>query len=298
MKLSVIIPFYKGEAFISDCVSSVTEAFNNCRHEGLALEMFIIIDSDAGIEQVQALITSQGMESGAINFIKNERNLGVASSRNKGLALATGDYVYLIDQDDKVAPDFFNKVVPLMLSSYDFILCNGQYHFVEKNFLIKIYYFRPAITLENIVLKDLIRSPGQVVVKREIISKYRFPVPQNHCGCDEKFCWILIFSKEPKLKTGYVEDCVYHATMHNSNYGINYKELYACGLELWDRMMAHNDAGKNLQSLYRKNTSFYKYRLGRLKTLPEKLNGLIESFRYHIHLNKMVSFMIKKASSL
>lgn len=297
MKLSVIIPFYKGEVFVHNCVSSIVASYCKIKPGCLSLELFVIIDSNTTVEEVKILLPADAFNFFNITIEKNEFNVGVAATRNRGISLATGDYIYLIDQDDKVFPDFLERVFDFMTLGADFILCNGLYHFAEKNFTLKIYYFRPAITLKNIALKDIIRSPGQVVVKRSVISEYKFPVPLKHYGCDDKFCWISIFAANPSLKTGYVHQCIYNATMHEANYSNAYRELYYCGLELWNTIL-HKSVSSEINALASRNMNFYKHMLKAKRSAHEYFSGMFESVCYHFYPNKLLSFTIKKAKSV
>ncbi len=293
IKISVIIPFYKGEAFISGCVDSIFSSFQRVKAD-LNLEVFIIIDSETDISLVKELIAAEILNLPELYVEKNDTNIGVAATRNRGLSLATGDYIYLIDQDDRVAPEFFQKILPLMHSGSDFILCNGMYHFIEKDFRIKIYYLKPSISLKNIALNDIIRSPGQVVVRSEVIKKNKFPVPQRHCGCDDKFCWILIFTSHPFMKLSYVKECVYYAIIHSSNFSNNYKELYECGIEMWSKI-PFNQPCSELKSLSKRNENFYKYMTNaKTPSFSEYLRGMKEFMCYHFSPNKALSFIIKK----
>ena len=88
--VSVIMPAYHCEATIAKAIESVLK-------QQVALELIIINDcSGEGLDQV--------MESYADNpvifYVKNEKNMGAAQSRNRGVAMARGTYVAFLDADD------------------------------------------------------------------------------------------------------------------------------------------------------------------------------------------------------
>ena len=88
-RVSAIIAAYNGERFIRPAVESIlTQTFRDFE--------LIVIDgcSTDGTPQILAELKDE-----RLRVIRNERNLGIAKSLNKGLALAKGEYVALQDHD-------------------------------------------------------------------------------------------------------------------------------------------------------------------------------------------------------
>lgn len=92
VKVSVIIPVYRVEQYIGACLDSV-------RNQTLK-ELEIICIDDAGGDASAELVRRAMKDDPRIRLYVNERNLGLAASRNRGLELASGDYVYFLDSDD------------------------------------------------------------------------------------------------------------------------------------------------------------------------------------------------------
>lgn len=94
--ISVIIPAYNAEKYISKCIRSVQEnTYEN-------LEIIVVNDGseDTTCQMVEAISDSR------IRLI-NQENGGVSKARNTGLNNATGEYIAFIDADDYVSPDYF-----------------------------------------------------------------------------------------------------------------------------------------------------------------------------------------------
>jgi len=96
-RVSIIIPVHDDERYLRQCLSSV-------RKQSLA-EIEIICIDDASCDGSPEILREAARQDGRIQLIFNERNLGPGPSRNRGLAMATGDFVRLVDADDLLPPD-------------------------------------------------------------------------------------------------------------------------------------------------------------------------------------------------
>ncbi len=91
LKISVIIPVYQAEKYLSDCVRSVREQSYE------ALE--IILVDDGSWDASPRMCDEYGAADARVKVIHKE-NGGLSSARNAGVAAATGDYVLFLDADD------------------------------------------------------------------------------------------------------------------------------------------------------------------------------------------------------
>ena len=97
MKVSVIIPVYNVEPYVEACIKSV---------QAQSLENFeIICIEDAGQDGSKQIIEGLMREDPRISLYINEKNIGLAATRNRGLDLAKGRYVYFLDSDDMIRSD-------------------------------------------------------------------------------------------------------------------------------------------------------------------------------------------------
>lgn len=92
MKISVIIPIYNVENYIEACVNSV-------RNQSIQ-DIEIICIHDCGRDHSFEYVEAMAAEDSRIRPYENEKNMGLAATRNKGLQLAKGEYVYFLDSDD------------------------------------------------------------------------------------------------------------------------------------------------------------------------------------------------------
>lgn len=97
MTISVIIPIYKVEKYIQRCLDSVIA--QKC--DNFDVECILVNDCtpDMSMDIAQKIIDDY---TGSISFriINNVENQGLSCSRNNGLMMAKGEYVFFLDSDD------------------------------------------------------------------------------------------------------------------------------------------------------------------------------------------------------
>ena len=103
MKVSVVIPVYQVEAYIEECLDSV-------RNQTLT-DLEILCVDDCGTDGSWEKVRRAAGKDDRIRLLRNERNKGLAASRNRGLDQARGEYVYFLDSDDRITPDALSELV-------------------------------------------------------------------------------------------------------------------------------------------------------------------------------------------
>ena len=120
MKISFIIPVYKVEKYLDECVQSIlTQTYRNYE---------ILLVDDGSPDRCPALCDNWARIDDRIKSL-HKPNGGLSDARNYGLINATGDYVVFIDSDDKW---IYNTALEELVgyidnNHYDFIQFNGCY---------------------------------------------------------------------------------------------------------------------------------------------------------------------------
>ena len=101
-KISIIVPIYNTESFLDKCIKSlITQSYNN-------LEILLI--NDGSTDGSLSICKKYANQDSRITLI-NKKNGGVSSARNKGLKIATGDYIGFVDSDDYISSDMYEKLL-------------------------------------------------------------------------------------------------------------------------------------------------------------------------------------------
>ncbi|MGM8360835.1 glycosyltransferase family 2 protein [Flavobacterium sp. ARAG 55.4] len=123
--VSVIIPTFNSEKYISDTIQSVqNQSYQNWE---------VIIVDDASTDETQTIITPF-LTNKRIKFYSLEKNSGTGVARNLAVSKASGKYISFLDADDLWKPEKLEKQInfmqkqklPFTFSFYDCIDDEGK----------------------------------------------------------------------------------------------------------------------------------------------------------------------------
>ncbi|MDO4924987.1 MAG: glycosyltransferase family 2 protein [Turicibacter sp.] len=124
INLSIIIPLYNGEKYISTCLESII---------GQELDgIEIIIIDNASTDRSIDIVEQYMKKFKNIRLIRNKRNHGPGVARNIGINKALGKYITFVDCDDYVSKDMYlNMYNYIEKYSLDCVVC--EYDYVHNN---------------------------------------------------------------------------------------------------------------------------------------------------------------------
>ena len=166
-KISVIVPVYNVENYVSKCLDSLfKQTYEN-------LEIIIVDDcsTDKSKQVVSKLI--EGKDN--VKFLTNKKNSGLSFTRNRALEVASGDYIGYIDSDDYVPYDYYEQLVTTALEKEaSVVVCDIKSVFTSSGQVLRT----SCGTLENkridFINNGLAASACNKLFKKEEISKYKF----------------------------------------------------------------------------------------------------------------------------
>lgn len=141
-ELSVIIPVYNEEKYISECLESII-------NQTLGIENIeVIIVNDNSTDNTLDIIKSFDYPS--IKIINNNENLGAGKSKNKAIKEVNANYLTFMDADDFVSEDTFEIALDLMKQNKsDMLIYNWKHFPVDEPSIHK-----PNIT-DNQIITDI-----------------------------------------------------------------------------------------------------------------------------------------------
>jgi glycosyltransferase involved in cell wall biosynthesis len=117
-KISILVPTYNVEKYLPECLDSIVNQ--------TLRDIEIICINDGSTDNSPDIIKQYAKKDQRIVII-NKANSGYGDSMNKGLAKATGEYVGIVESDDWIEPNMFEKL-------YSQAAKHGKPDVVKSNF--------------------------------------------------------------------------------------------------------------------------------------------------------------------
>lgn len=227
---SVVIPTYNRADFIVKTLHSVL-AQTYTRFE-------IIIIDNCSTDNTEELL-QPFINSGQVRFFRQEQNRERAVSRNRGMSLATGDFVTLLDSDDLMYPSNLADAAEYACAHPD-VKCfynlneivDADGHLVYRPPVPSLADQRRAISEGNFMacIGDFIH--------REIYTRYAFDTHPSLIGAEDWEFWLRVLAdyqvgRIERVNSGIVQ----HAGRSVSNQDL--QSLHA-GHELLAEKLAHD----------------------------------------------------------
>lgn len=153
-KVTVLMAVYNGDAYLPEAVRSILD-------QSYGDFEFLIVD-DASTDRSVEVVESFG--DPRIRLLRNGRNLGLAASLNRGLEVASGDYIARMDGDDISAKDRLKAQVDLLDRDPRVGACGTWIRHIGAETVIR-YYAAPDI-LKCILLFDPPMAHPTVMFRR------------------------------------------------------------------------------------------------------------------------------------
>lgn len=106
--LSIIVPVYKVENYVEQCLSSILNEYT------IHLPIEVIVVNDGTPDNSMEIVYK--FTKYAILKIINQHNQGLSVARNTGLTNSIGEYVWFIDSDDWLVDGAINRVMNILAS--------------------------------------------------------------------------------------------------------------------------------------------------------------------------------------
>ena len=202
VKVSIIIPVYNVEQYISQCLDSLINQ--------TLQEIEIICINDGSKDNSLNILNDYAKKDSRIKII-NKKNEGLSCARNDGLKAASGEYIGYVDSDDWVAEDFYEKLF-IAAKKYNADIAAGN--IVRCGKLVRKYrikYEKEELLTDGLEKLKAAQIPKynyvwNKIYKRESLLKLDIPFPAGKVYEDIRWSIKVIY---------YLENLV---TVPESNY--------------------------------------------------------------------------------
>ena len=132
-KVSVILPIYNIEGYVSKCIESVINQ--------TLKDIEIICINDCSTDGSENVVKEYLKKDDRIKLINHDENQGLGYARNTGIYNSISDYLVFLDPDDFVSYNFVEEMYNTALKfNSDMVFTNNMYTVNENNGHIKPFY--------------------------------------------------------------------------------------------------------------------------------------------------------------
>lgn len=222
MMISIIVPVYKVESFICQCVDSILAQTYR--------DLEIILVDDGSPDNCPAICDAYAHKDSRVKVVHKE-NGGLMSARQAGINAATGDYVGFVDGDDWIEPDMYASLADAAYKyNADMVFCEFNFAYADRVNLSEQKFSKPFYSkkeLENEIYPVMLFdgafysfgvSPScwSKLFKKNLLQENLLKVDQSiTIGEDAAFTYPCIIGAE---SAAYVNKHLY-------NYRINPKSM-------------------------------------------------------------------------
>jgi glycosyltransferase involved in cell wall biosynthesis len=162
-ELTVLMPVFNSEKYLADAIDSMLA-------QTFADFEFLILD-DGSTDNSVAII--QSYQDTRIRFYRNEKNMGITPTLNKGIELATTDYIARMDADDISYPDRLQKQFTYLKAHPDCALVSALVRVIsEDGQFIRQDRFKSELFYYNLTFSCWIYHPT-VMYRKQAVEKVK-----------------------------------------------------------------------------------------------------------------------------
>lgn len=208
--ISIIVPVYRVEKYISGCIKSIIEQTEK------NFELIVVDDGspDCSSEIAEKILS----DSWLTNYhIIHTENRGVSAARNVGIKAAKGEFVIMVDADDILAPCFLEDMTATEADNPDYDIYSSGFSVVDEerasiftsdNDEIKLFNSEEAINVyQSRKIKFLLPT---LMLRKEFLDRNNITFDEKvRYSEDVQFIWRCLF---------YNKKAVVHCRKQNYNY--------------------------------------------------------------------------------
>lgn len=282
-KISIIIPVYNKEKWISKCLDSILE------QDYVNYEVILIDDCSTDNSYK---ICEKYTDNKKIILIKTEKNSGPGVARNMGLKIATGDYITYIDADDYIDNKYLSTLIKNMNNSCDMVVSG----WIElRNRYKKMYKTTDCIIRSNMLAEYIFSKDHIDYFLGPVCTLYRMDVIRNKNIIFEN----CSYGEDTIFNFNYLKYCNAIRMIEYAGYTnriINGTLSRGKIVNLWKCLDLMDAAAQNTFNYhYDHNWSFFYFRSCKIalnqaddkKAFIMTCEKLINNKFYNIHSNKL-----------
>lgn len=236
--ISVIVPVYQVEKYISRCLDSLLKQ--------TLKEIEIICVDDCGTDDSMRIVKEYSVQDGRVKILEHKINRGLAAARNTGMDVAKAPYIMFCDSDDYYDVRMCEKLYSSIesLPEADMAMCDFafvyEYNISTPEPLIahRLHGFRRT---NQYTLRNARSYVPSRIHRRDFLEKYHIRFPEGLTFEDWYFYHVTMLHARG---TVFVPEKLYYYRRHKKSithtkekWGVDYLPI---SIKLWNYCKEHN----------------------------------------------------------
>jgi glycosyltransferase involved in cell wall biosynthesis len=130
-RISITIPTYNRAYLLKKCLDSIIPQFYECS------DYEIIVCNNASTDDTDNMLADITKKYPFVRYFSNSVNLGFDGNVVRCMEVATGEYIFLLSDDDYVLPGTLKRIKDAISESHPTMICLSHYGFEGDEYLIK-----------------------------------------------------------------------------------------------------------------------------------------------------------------
>lgn len=215
MKVTILLPAYNAALYLRDSLDSIMrQAFK---------DFDVLLIDDGSMDDTSKIAIEYSNIDRRIKYYKNEKNIGLIKTLNKGLSLAKGEYIVRMDADDIMFDDRLYKQVKYMDSNPECFVCGGQMEYIGG--LTGMAPILPQ-KYEDLLYLSLINCPlyhPTTIIRNSAIKQFGLKYNDSYKHAEDyKFWSDIIFSHPNSIAN--IKDVVLFYRISNNQITTKYSD--------------------------------------------------------------------------
>lgn len=214
MKVSVLVPVYRAEKYIAQCVKSLLgQTYKDID--------YVFLDDcspDKSMEVLERVALEYPQRSSHITIIRNKSNQGVANARNLLLQYADGDYIYFVDSDDYIDLFAIERLARIAEETSSDIVRQNYYEVLENKCIKKInppFNSKEQLLFNTIVGSDGVEGMPLLFIKRTLFADNNLYFDSAVSICEDYVMSVKLFFFAKKVVD--ITDAFYYYRMEGNS---------------------------------------------------------------------------------
>lgn len=210
--VTVLMPVYNGQLFLKESIDSILQQ----RYQHFEL---LIID-DGSTDNTPNIIRQ--FTDKRIRYVRNDVNLKIIKTLNKGLDLAQGKYIVRMDADDIALPDRIALQVALMERDPDIVLCGSNINrFSESYSIIDKRGGNDDVIRAKLLFDTAVNHPS-AIIRKEALTRNGLQYSEQYLHTEDYALWYEL-SQLGKIVN--IDEVLLRYRMHGNNLSMQHSQL-------------------------------------------------------------------------